>query len=531
MNTEILKQVIENNQARQTWIDNLIEERLNSTFDLNEPPSELTLALILVNALAPELVDESIRRIEEKYFEGVGEVRNILETLIVFSEKSGIKDLSTMALPWIASNNWHKLSCMFGGSSEIRGKAIAFVLPAISLLTNKVTELKRIYPLFALAYCQGKHIFEAALKCCPADVNKDLKLVADNVINDLKTSMNLKSQAQFSSKTLANNECPVVLKNQKLKIALCVSGQLRGFRTAAESLCNLGLERHEVQTFVHTWRKVGGRFPHRDQADRIFPKKFANAYKLCVTGRDEQEMIRRYPTLASKVLHGSEVTEEEISKIYKASKVILEDDTEPPFNTLPSLIKMHWKMEQCFRLANSISLDYDLIIRIRPDLKIPLKLDCDWIEIRDKSSALDTIYADFGTYISPKVREMHFGEVMPLMVGDLFAVGTPKLMSTYMRSLSLTLAMFNEPITGLPKRFMAHTTISRVLMYHGVYAETFPDLQLTGKDLVENALLSPSELLNSIASDVANRSTDSVDKELYNAALEDMRDAMSANHG
>jgi hypothetical protein len=186
-------------------------------------------------------------------------------------------------------------------------------------------------------------------------------------------------------------------------------------------------------------------------------------------------------------------------------------------------------MEQCFRLANSFGLEYDLVIRIRPDLKIPFKLDCDWIEIRDKSLELDTIYADFGTYISPRVREMHFGEVMPLMVGDLFAVGTPKLMSIYMRSLSLTLAMLSEPITGLPKRFMAHTTISRLLMYHGVYAETFPELQLTGKDLVENSLLSPSDLLDAISSDVASRSADPVDNELYNAALEDLRDAMSVN--
>jgi hypothetical protein len=43
----------------------------------------------------------------------------------------------------------------------------------------------------------------------------------------------------------------------RLRIALCISGQLRGYEAAHPSWSRLGLDRHEVTRFVHVWQDIG----------------------------------------------------------------------------------------------------------------------------------------------------------------------------------------------------------------------------------------------------------------------------------
>ena len=46
-------------------------------------------------------------------------------------------------------------------------------------------------------------------------------------------------------------------RSRPLRVALCVSGQLRGYKEAFPSWPSLGLDDHQVTTFVHTWQSVG----------------------------------------------------------------------------------------------------------------------------------------------------------------------------------------------------------------------------------------------------------------------------------
>ncbi|NCW99038.1 MAG: hypothetical protein EBW71_08660, partial [Betaproteobacteria bacterium] len=78
------------------------------------------------------------------------------------------------------------------------------------------------------------------------------------------------------------------------------------------------------------------------------------------------------------------------------------------------------------------------------------------------------IFADFEPRISPRVINWQIGEVLPLMIGDLFAVGTFDTMRIYMDSFNENLRLIDKQLYGLPRGFMPHTTLSRILMYHNI---------------------------------------------------------------
>jgi hypothetical protein len=523
MTDKILENLILHKSARDQWLRNLILEAISSPFELDGPPSQLTRALILIEAINPDLVGESIELIENEYSKGVGEIRNLIETVIAFNKHSKMKNLASAALPWASTNNWHKFSCMFGSRTEIQQAAAELLETSIGLLTSKITDLKKIYPLLVVAYCQGAQIFEQVLKKCQPKLLEDVNLISRRFFEEC-IRKNLGPKRSSAESTVANQSTLLVGRSlKKLKIALCISGQLRGFRKAAAHIQNLGLEMHDVDTFVHTWKMVGGRFPAANQAERIFSPRMANAYKMAIVGKNEDEMEKKYPSLAASILNRHEVTKEELTEIYRTDAIVIEDDREVPYSTFPAIAKMHLKMERCFALACSSGKNYDLIIRIRPDLLIPNRLDCDWNNLFTGSQASNTIYTDFGSYISPRISQWTIGETMPLMVGDLFAVGARELMGVYMNSFSINNTLINEQVIGLPRGIMAHTTLSRILMYHGIYADTFPYAKLDGKNLLEHTALSPKAAFGAILQDISTRVPDPGDVALFNAALEDLK--------
>ena len=147
MTDKILENLILHKSARDQWLRNLILEAISSPFELDGPPSQLTRALILIEAINPDLVGESIELIETEYSKGVGEIRNLIETVIAFNKHSKMKNLASAALPWASTNNWHKFSCMFGSKTEIQQAAAELSMTRLLYMQVRMPALR--LPLLA----------------------------------------------------------------------------------------------------------------------------------------------------------------------------------------------------------------------------------------------------------------------------------------------------------------------------------------------------------------------------------------------
>lgn len=136
-----------------------------------------------------------------------------------------------------------------------------------------------------------------------------------------------------------------------MKVALCISGQMRTFDQCFDNLKKYILNQYECDIFIHTWDNRG------------ISKHGNNFY----------------------INENDEITSEMLFNIYKPKKIIIENFREfkvldkyveisnmvnPKFTTFP----MFYSQKCCNDLKNNYSqennINYDFIIRMRPDLQL-----------------------------------------------------------------------------------------------------------------------------------------------------------------
>ena len=89
-----------------------------------------------------------------------------------------------------------------------------------------------------------------------------------------------------------------------------------------------------------------------------------------------------------------------------------------------------------------------------------------------------------------------------------------------MRSFDENIQLLGQDIVGLPAGFMPHTTLSRILMYHGVGVETLPGSSISGENLVEFSAVSKVEIFEALSRDIRGRSYDEHDALLFSGLLD-----------
>ena len=144
-----------------------------------------------------------------------------------------------------------------------------------------------------------------------------------------------------------------------IRVALCLSGQMRTFRECYKNLKKNILIPLKPDVFIHTWKYTG------------------------VT------------TKASKDVRGEEITLSILDELYSPKKVVIEefkDEYSKELNDIkiPEILAvkgekdykgqlpMFYKMYQCNKLKSQYEKEndllYDVVIRLRPDLKICRRL-------------------------------------------------------------------------------------------------------------------------------------------------------------
>lgn len=208
--------------------------------------------------------------------------------------------------------------------------------------------------------------------------------------------------------TLANNE--------SLRIAVLVSGQMRGFETALRSWEKF-FSGHNLTYFIHTWRKNGVSTKGFDRFKRFYPSIVGdNFQRIESEGKTvyEEECFSR---IMDKITPVAEVSNEVLKAAYgMTSKVVVEEDV----IGLTNSERMYYKMSKSFDLIDDPS-EYDLIVRVRPDLVIESSVSLDINKIKEMSVNSNSLFAEYG-YTSAYYG---FG------VDDKLAIGSPEVMGVY----------------------------------------------------------------------------------------------------
>lgn len=216
---------------------------------------------------------------------------------------------------------------------------------------------------------------------------------------------------------LAREKSPALTLDRPLRIAWCISGQLRGYQAAAASWRHIGLEAHEVSTFVHVWSKVGCKHPEPGQLERCFSGELLQALETALLELGWAELSRRYRHLFNWFGNADQVDEAYLKDFYGAEKVIVEDDASAEFDHWSNYRKMYYKISGAHHLAEG---KFDLVVRIRPDKSLSGVFP--WRDLAERASQGGLVFVDFPYNHHPSVG---------FVVGDQFAASSQASMDVY----------------------------------------------------------------------------------------------------
>lgn len=257
--------------------------------------------------------------------------------------------------------------------------------------------------------------------------------------------------------------CRVPARKERLKIALCISGQLREFRRAMPTWESLGLHRHDVDTFVHTWAAVGRKLPVPMHASRIFRPRFADVYQQAWV-RWGGDMGARFPGLLNFFFADADlVGEDTVRDFFGARQVVVEDDRYGDFVGWGTPMKMYYKVQSAWMLAANSGERYDLVIRSRADLGMNPRETVDWERIHHRAHAERMLFTGGGPdFLTP---------VMGHKIGDLFAIGSPECMEKYSTAHAGAYQALANGYYACPQVIGGHINFAYQTMVHGILTE------------------------------------------------------------
>ena len=307
---------------------------------------------------------------------------------------------------------------------------------------------------------------------------------------------------------LTRIDAPAILTEpRRLRVAICVSGQLRGFQQAVPTWRHLRLEQHDVSVYVDVWKAIGRNW----QRIWFFARANAVLYGTLVGPSGLPFLRDRYPALAAAAeaaaTQSNDADEAMLRDVYGTPHVRIEDDTRDLFRHRHNLWKMHYKVDRAHRLAREDGREFDLMIRLRPDREFLPGNAPDWNAIHAQSRDRRTVFTD-SPYLYTERQTW---------LGDQFAVGTQDVMDVYtgiwsdMEGFTRT-GMFPPDV---PDHIRPHTNLFYLCFYRGLLGRMMPDV--TFGALLDPAMLSVADVLGLIRQDTAGRALDDFDRQFIGA--------------
>ena len=293
---------------------------------------------------------------------------------------------------------------------------------------------------------------------------------------------------------------------RKARVALCVSGQLRGFERAFETWKRALLPFAEFDIYVHTWARVGRAIPNSGRAALPFEGElFRREWWRISAQVGRKQLQARQPHLMAALEVGNTTDAARVQAVYDAVDVVVDDETDPGLERLSNQAKMHYKIHAASSLAERSGRSYDLVMRLRPDL--PMKLPMfRWSKLRQLCEARPVIFAD-----------LEFGINFEwLMIGDMMAIGAPGPMAAYSSAWTTYGSLAELDLLGVPGHFVSHIPLAQCCWYSGVDVRRLP---VSRGALMDLPPISTAAIRAALAKDAEGRD-DPIDRALAAAARE-----------
>jgi hypothetical protein len=296
--------------------------------------------------------------------------------------------------------------------------------------------------------------------------------------------------------------------HRKPRIALCLSGQLRGYLRTLDTWRGGLLRGAEVHTFVHTWTRVGRARPEPWRVSLPFDgPAFVAEYRKQATGAGMEVMEARYPHLFLALRDTDRVSAASLQAFYQTPHVVVEDDDDPRFADWTNATKMHYKIQAAAALAERSGIEVDLVVRIRPDRAMG-RARHDWDDLCRRTQTEPVIFTD-------AKMGYHLGEPN---IGDQVAVGAPTTMALYAETFRLAPALAAHGAFHCRPELAGHVSLASCCWHAGIAVEHLP---VDGGPLVEADRLSARVVADCIAADAATR-MDATDRVLLAASARDL---------
>lgn len=376
--------------------------------------------------------------------------------------------------------------------------------------------IKKVLLSKRLGELSGEVIFAALLIITTLDKTDFLAQIKEQVTNlnqnNESESPAMSSVRQILASYSDHHNPPTITHTQTLRIAICVCGQLRGYKRAFESWNNWGMTKHSVDFYVHTWEIIGRKFPIGPQCSRVFSGNFLIAYQRIMQAHDAGWLKKNYPHLVNFIFESQRVSKEELSKTYNAKSVAVEDDQHNTFASYSNSMKMYYKTQCCFELLPNQGRDYNLIMRIRPDKVLHEELSIDWHKLAHESNITNTIFSDRGRELRPAIG---------YYMGDQVAVGVPRLMRDYCSTYDFSLNAKKKNLYGFQNYFSGHVNFAYTTHFKGINVKPLP---MGWTDMIDAAPLALEDVYNNIMKDAQSRNSIEEDTLLLDACLKDFQE-------
>lgn len=302
-----------------------------------------------------------------------------------------------------------------------------------------------------------------------------------------------------------------------MRVAVCLSGQLRSFRDCVGPLIDNVIKPLNADVFVHTWSNPGIStklmvyVPH--EIHHLMPPDIHHDVGDLQSGHFKSTMERKFPSLynyiKSYVQPNLVVDAEEVASLYGARKCVVEElnpdklvegfDLELIANSIASMglnsLPMFYKIWACDNLRREAEVEdgtvYDVVIRMRPDYIVLGQFPPD-------------VFLRCGNNLATLHNPDYEAAAIKLAAFDAMAVGTSEAMTFY-ASLWTLLPEYFDP-QKYPEWPMGARGPESILYRHlakiGAENNTFkPEFLLYRK----NAYLDQATTIDMMLADIADK--------------------------
>lgn len=260
----------------------------------------------------------------------------------------------------------------------------------------------------------------------------------------------------------------------KLKIAVCLSGQLRGYKKAIKTWTKFFSDDHDFHFFCSTWDQTGNKKLNPLHASRLLPERFIPVFRDAWSASSDPQ--RDFDPLIKLFEIDNGVSAEDLKSLYSTDYVEVVPSND--YSGRGNQYCMHMMIERAFRLIPNPE-EFDLIVRFRFDKPI-VASDVDWHSLVETCNTSNALFAD-GPY-----RPHAFPHV-----ADQVAISNPRIMELYSTTFSKAQDKL-YPFESFDGNYQGHITLGLNLLANDVNVLSVPGVQFGQLETVkpddENAI-------------------------------------------